>query len=170
MGKELVGRALEHKLKKQPVRVQIGNHEASFTYLFSDLIKDVMKDKYQLILGASDGWAELKLVKKDTIDILILIINNLWTTRAGEDSMMESLQFIAEFKTAYGKPVIAFCAYTEEDCPVIAKVKLAADFYFQLPFNVETFMEAFEKCLEMLHSFDEVPRKRLERLAEHTTP
>jgi DNA-binding NarL/FixJ family response regulator len=170
----LVKRGLEliHEFKKQPVLVQIGNNETSFTDLFSYLIKEVIKDKYDLILGSSDSGQELiKLAKKGKIDILILVIENIYFSgcHSFEDRLVNILRLITQFKMAYGRPVIALSAFTEKDCPVIARVKLAADFYFQMPYEADAFQEAFEKCLEMLQSLDEVPRKRLEGSARHTT-
>ena len=167
------GLVLVDEIKKQSVRVQIGCGEDGLTDSFSAIIKEVIKDKYDLILEESFSGEELmKLAKKGTIDIFILVIENIHFSgwHSLEDRLVNVLQLITQFKTAYGRPVIAFSVLIEEDYPVIAKIKLATDFYYQMPFDLDTFKEAFEKCLEMLHSFDEVPRKRLERLAEHTTP
>ena len=49
----------------------------------------------------------------------------------------------------YGRPVIAMSSWTE-DSSLISRAKLAADFYLQMPFKIDAFLEAFEKCLEML--------------------
>jgi hypothetical protein len=38
-----------------------------------------------------------------------------------------------------------------------------ADFYFEDPIKLEDFMEAIEKCLNMLPKFNGIQRKRSER-------
>jgi hypothetical protein len=159
----LVKRGLEliHELNKQQVRVQIGNtFEVSFTGIFYDLIKEVIKDKYDLVLRTSSyGQELLELAENGAIDIFILIMNNMRFSSVNsidiEDRMVNSLQLITKIKTTYGRPVIALSGWTE-DSPLIARAKLAADFYLPMPFEIDAFTEAFEKCLEMLDTSDGV--------------
>lgn len=166
------GLELIHELKKQQVRVQIGNaFEVVFTELFSDLIKEVIKDKYNLKLGSSSyGQELLELAENGTIDIFILLMNNIRFSGVDSvgDRLVNSLQLITQIKMTYGRPVIALSAW-KEDSSLIARAKLAADFYLQMPCKIDAFMDAFEKCLEMLPRFDEVPRKRFKGSAGHTT-
>ena len=169
----LVKRGLEliQEQKKQQVRVQIGGGiETMFIDLFSEVIKEAIKDKYDLILGSSSYGEEiLELAEKGTVDIFILIMNNIRFSSVDfvGDHLENSVQLITQFKTTYGRPVIAMSGYKEH--PAVAKAKLAADFYFHLPFKMDAFIEAFEKCLEMLPGLDEVPRKGFKRSTGHTT-
>ena len=170
----LVKRGLEliQEQKKQQVRVQIGDaFEDGFTDIFSDLIKKVVKDKYDLKLGSSSyGQELLELAENGAIDIFILIMNNIrfFSVDSVGDRLVNSLQLISQIKTTYGRPVIAMSSWTE-DSSLISRAKLAADFYLQMPFKIDAFLEAFEKCLEMLPGFDEVHRKRFKGSAGHTT-
>ena len=153
------GLELMSELKKQQVRVQIGNFEDPL----SEFIKEVIKDKYDLKLGSSFyGHELLELAENGAIDIFILIMNNIRFSSVDSvgDRLINSLQLITQIKTTYGRPVIALSGW-EEDSSLTARAKLAADFYFHLPFKVDAFMEAFEKCLEMLPGFDDVPRNRV---------
>ncbi|MFQ5752656.1 MAG: hypothetical protein ACE5HI_11720 [bacterium] len=79
------------------------------------------------------------------------------------------MQLIAEIKTRYGRPVIVLSGLTENYSSLIARAKLAADFFCLLPFETDAFMKAIEKCLTMLNGFDEISRKRLKGSAGHTT-
>ncbi len=170
----LVNRGLEpmSELKKQQIRVQIGNFENPLNDVLSELIiKEVIKDKYDLKLGSSFyGHALLELAENGAIDIFILIMNNIRFSIVDSvgDRLINSLQLITQIKTTYGRPVIALSGW-EEDSSLIVRAKLAADFYLQLPFKVNAFMEAFEKCLEMPPGFDDVPRNRFKGNAGHTT-
>jgi hypothetical protein len=166
----LVNRGLEPMsgLKKQQIRVQIGNFENPLNDVLSELIKEVIKDKYHLKLGSSSyGEDLLELAENGAIDIFILIMNNIRFSSVDSvgDRLVNSLQLITQIKTTYGRPVIVSSGYSS----LIARAKLAADFYLQLPFKVDAFMEAFEKCLEMLPGFDDVPRNRFKGNAGHTT-
>ena len=158
---DLVKRGLKliQEQKKQ-VRVQIGDGiEPMFIDIFSDVIKEVIKDKYDLKLGSSSYGEEImELAENDAIDIFILIMNNIRFSDVNSvgDRLVNSLQLITQIKTTYGRPVIALSGLSENSS-LVARAKLAADFYFQLPVKVDAFTEAFEKCLEMLPSFDEVP-------------
>ena len=76
----LVNRELEpiSELKKQQVRVQIGNFENPLNEVLSELIKEVIKDKYDLKLGSSSyGEDLLELAENGAINIFILIMNNI---------------------------------------------------------------------------------------------
>ena len=69
----LVKRGLElvHELKKQQVRVLIGNFDGWLTDLVSKLIKKVIKDKYDLEVGSSVYGEELlELAEKEAVDIV----------------------------------------------------------------------------------------------------
>lgn len=170
----LVKRGLEliHELKKQQVRVLIGNFDDDLTDLFHVLIKQVIKDKYDLKVRSSFYGEEiLKLAAKESVDLLILIINNISfrPENSVQDRLENSLHLITEIKTRHGRPVIALSGLGENYSSLIAKAKLAADFYFPLPFETDAFMKAIEKCLTMLNGFDEISRKRLKGSAGHTT-
>ena len=169
----LVKRGLEliQEQKKQQVRVQIGDaFEDGFTDIFSDLIKKVVKDKYDLKLGSSSyGQELLELAENGAIDIFILIMENILFSSGDSvgDRLVQSVQLVTQIKAAYGRPVIVLTGLTTRHSSLMAKAKLAADFFFPIPFQPVAFMEAFQRCLEMLPGFDEVPRKRLKGGAEH---
>ena len=65
--------------------------------------------------------------------------------------------------------MIVLSGLGDNDSSLIARAKLAADFFFPLPFETDAFRKAFEKCLTMLNGFDEISRKRLKGSAGHTT-
>ncbi len=153
------GLELIHELKKPQVRVLIGNFEESMNDIFSEVIKEVIKNKYDLKVRLSFYGEEiLELAENGAIDIFILIMNNIWFSGVDsvENRLVNSLQLITQIKMTCGRPVIALSTW-KEDHSLVARAKLAADFYLQMPFNMDAFIETFKKCLEMLPGFDEVP-------------
>lgn len=169
----LIKRGLEliYELKNQQVRVLIGNFDDAMNDIFSELIKGVIKNKYDLkVLLSFYGEEILELADNESVDIFILIMNNIRfrPVYTVQERMENSLQLITQIKTTYGKPVIVLSGWTK-DSSLIARAKLAADFFFPLPFELDAFREAIEKCFDMLPRFYEVPRKRLKVSAGHTT-
>jgi len=168
----LVKRGLDliHELKKQQVRVLIGNLNDPLNDLLSAIMKEVIKNKYDLKLGSSSYGEEMvELAENGAIDIFILIMENILFSSGDSvgDRLVKSVQLVTQIKAAYGRPVIVLTGLTTRHSSLMAKAKLAADFFFPIPFQPVAFMEAFQRCLEMLPGFDEVPRKRLKGGAEH---
>jgi len=162
----LVKRGLEliHDLKKQQVRVQIGDGvEPLFIEIFSAVILEAFKDKYELKIGSSSYGEEiLELAENGAVDIFILIMNNIRFSAVDTviDRLENSLQLLRKIKTKYGTPVIAMSGWSEDSSPMpnlVSNAKLAADIYLQMPFKMDALLNAFEKCLGMLHRFDKNP-------------
>lgn len=161
----MVKRGLEFidEVKKRQVEVLIGDCNDNFIDLFSGLIKTVVKDKCDLKIKSS-GYGEeiLELAESGAVDIFILILENiLFRQDLTEERLKNSLQLVTQIKTTYGGPVIALSGWTE-DSSIVARAKTVADFFFPLPFKTDAFMEAIEKCLDMLTEFDEIQRKKSE--------
>jgi len=162
------GLELIHELKKQQVRVLIGNFDDVLNDVFSEIIKKVIKDKYDLKLWSSFYGEEiLKLADKESVDIFILTLNNIRFRPVYQERFEHVLQLITQIKMTYGRPMIALSGL-KEDSFLIARAKLVADFYLQLPVKLDVFREAFENCLEMLPIFDKVLRKRFKGRTGHT--
>jgi len=168
----LIKRGLEliHKLKKQQVRILIGNFDDPLTDLFHELIKEFIKNKYDLKVESSFYGEEiLEFAENGTVDLFVLILNNIQfrTFYPPQERMEKSLQLIKQIKRIYGRPVIVLSGLEENNSSLIARAKLDADFFFPLPFAPVAFMDAIEKCFDMLPGFYEVPRKGLKGRKVH---
>ena len=165
----LVKRGLEllQEKRQQQVRVLIGNFENNINDIFSEVIKSKYDSKIRLSFF---GEEILELAENGAIDIFILIMNNIRfsSVDSAGDRLVKSLQLITQIKTTYGRPVIVLSSLKEKSF-IVTRAKLIADFYFQMPFKIDAFLEAFDKCLEMLPGFDEVHRKRFKGSAGYTT-
>jgi len=170
----LVKRGLQliHELKRREIRVlsnlsTMGEIEAFFPELLSMIIQRKLGSKFALrVMFTSTPYCKelLKLAEGHVFDIFILILNNIIFPSEkvpAENREKNSLQLVTHLRTTYRKPVIALYGWPHN--PSYAdKAKLAgASFVFQTPFKSKEFEEAFEKCLDMLLRFDEVPLKRL---------
>lgn len=159
------GLELIHELKKQQVQVVIGNFDDPVNRVFIEVIREVIKNKYYLkVITFIYGEEILEIADKKLVDIFIFVMNNLLHGREGntfEDSFENSLQLITQVKTTYGKPVIALLSSSTclEHPSYVTKAKIAADFFFQMPFKLDAFRYAIEKCFDMLPGFDEALEK-----------
>jgi hypothetical protein len=145
-------------LKKRQIRVVIGNGEENINELISELVKDVIHNKYDLTIKSVFYGEELmKIAENNDADIFIFIVNNIRFRPfyPPQERIEKSLHLITQIKKTPGKPVIALSpALIKLDTGVsIAleeKVKqTGADFYFPLPFNDDDFKMAFEKCISL---------------------
>jgi CheY-like chemotaxis protein len=171
----LVKRGIEliNDLKKQQVRVLMCDDQKDFTDFFSTLINEATGNKYDLKIKSSPYADELlEFTENGTFDIFILILNNIIFPSGNfpdENCIKKALQFVTHLRETYQRPIIALAGWPD-DPSLTEKAKLSgADFFFPLPFEPDAFMEAIEKCFDMLPGFDKVPRKRIKGRAGHTT-
>lgn len=142
--------------KKQQIKVLMSSGDDDLDGSVFEFLELTFKNKYDLKFIASDNGPKiLELADKKSIDIFILVINNihLWGLNTLEDRLENNLQLITQIKTKYGKPVIALLGW-REDSSVIERAKIFADFFFFIPFEFDLFKDAIEKCFEMLPRFE----------------
>jgi len=147
------GLELIDEVKKQNLEVLIGNHDVGITDIISQSIKSLVKDKYDLKVRSSWRIEEiLELAENNTIDIFLLVLNNIrvFYSNPAEGRFDDSLELIVKIKTTWGSPVITFSGSRLDDHSFVERVKQTADFFFPLPFKLDVFEEAFNKCLDML--------------------
>ncbi|MBU2623647.1 MAG: hypothetical protein KKD92_15155 [Proteobacteria bacterium] len=164
------GLALVDELKRRQVNVLIGNHNYDdLTDLLRGCIERKFKDRYDLKFRSYKDDEEIwELAKNGVVNIFVLVANNIFLSEDIQERLEKVLQLITQIKTPYERPVIA-CLGWLEDPSLVARIKLSADFFFPLPFRFDDFLGAFEKCLDMLPGFDEVPLKRFEGRAGYKT-
>jgi hypothetical protein len=146
-------------LNKRQIRVVIGNGEENINELISELIKDVINNKYGLTIKSVFYGEELmEIAENNDADIFIVIVNNIRFRPfyPPQERIEKSLHLITQIKKMLGKPVIALYPPlikldTGVTIPLEEKVKQTrADFYFPLPSNPDDFKMAFEKCIGLV--------------------
>ena len=132
-------------LKKRPIHVVLGNVEENLNDLFTELIKEVVKDKYDLkIKSVFYGEELMKIEENNDVDIFIVVINNiiLRGPYPPKERIEKCVQLIAQIKKAYVMSVIALSPAFLESVK-----QTGVDFYFPLPFNFDLFKVAIGKCI-----------------------
>jgi hypothetical protein len=140
------------ELKKRQLEVVIGNSEDVITEYIAECVKRVIEDKYDLkVRSFFCGEDLLEQAKNSAADIFIIVINNI-TFRSvypPQEHLQYSIQLITQIKTIYHVPIIALSGLSDPSLVMRSKIA-GADFFFPMPFKPDTFMEAIEKCLDML--------------------
>jgi CheY-like chemotaxis protein len=168
---DLVKRGLElvQKHKKRQLEVVIGNFDDMVNKVISALVKKVIVNKYDLnVRNFFYGEELLEQAENGSVDIFILNLTNI-RYRPGlpnEERIQTTIKMITQIKNIYHVPVIALITLSNSSLGTQAKLA-GSDFVVSMPFEQDTFMEAIEKCLDMLPGFDEVSRKRLKEIAGH---
>ena len=146
------GLELIDEVKKQKLEVLIGNHDDLLIDMTSQSIKSLVKGKYDLKVRSSMRVEEiLELAENNAIDIFILTLNNIvFCSNLAKDFLDDSMELIVKIKTTWGSPIITFSGYRSDDHSFVERVKENADFFFPLPWELDVFKEAFNKCLDML--------------------
>jgi CheY-like chemotaxis protein len=158
-------------LKKQELKIGFADYPGlSFGVCLCKFIRSKISDKYNV----KDRWSYygdelLEFAKTGAVDIFILNLNcitNSDETLDLRERLEHSYKIITQIKTTY--PYLSIIAHSAWSNQHERAKSAGADFYFQDPFELENFMEAFEKCLEMLSGFNDVLRKRFKENAGYT--
>jgi len=136
---------MNDELKRQQVRVLMGNFDDALNESLFEYIELIFKNNYYLKFFISNDRQEiLEIADKESVDIFILVINNIGNFNVVEDRLENNLQLITQIKMIYGKPVIALCGWWDNDDSIIERAKISADFFFFMPFEFEVFKDAIE--------------------------
>jgi len=164
----LVKRGLElmSELKKQELKICFADYgDGGIGEVLCEVIRSKISDKYNV----KDRWSYygdrlLEFAETGAVDIFILNLNcitNSGETLDGHGRLQHSYKIITQIKATY--PTFLIIAHSGWGNQA-ERAKLAgADFYFEDPMNLEDFMEAIEKCLDMLPKFNGIQRKRSAR-------
>ena len=147
---------------EKPIKILISCFKDPLGDLISELIKEASKNRFDPKIGIYFyGEKLLEIAEKSEIDIFILVLNNFRfiPDLPVQDRLQNSLNLINQIKSKYGKPVIVLSGRLDDYSSLLTKVKLAADFFFfLLPFKLTAFLEAIEKCFDMLPGFEKLHR------------
>jgi hypothetical protein len=146
---------------KKPIKILIGCFKGPLTDLIAELIKEASKNRFVPKIGIYFYGEELgEIAEKSEIDIFILVLNNIrfFPVLPVRERLQNSLDLINQIKSKYEKPVIVLSGPLDDYSSLVTKAKLAADFFFLLPFKAADFLETIEKCFGMLSGFDKLHR------------
>lgn len=142
---------------KRQVRILISDLPNNVSESLSDVIKQVIGDKYDSKFVTTPYAHELlEFAEGHMFDIFILILNNiilLSENVSTQNRLEKSLEIVTHLTEKYRRPVIALAGWPD-DPSFAERAKLAgARFFFRLPVKPKDFGVAVEQCLETVAGF-----------------
>jgi hypothetical protein len=144
---------------RKKLRILIGCFQDPLTDIISALIEEASRNKFVHEIGIYFYGEELiENAEKIEIDIFILVLNNIRfiPDLPVQDRLQNSMNLVNQIKSKYGKPVIVLSGRLDDYSSFLTKAKLASDFFFLMPFKLDAFLLAIEKCFDMLPDFDKL--------------
>jgi hypothetical protein len=142
------------KLKKDQLRVLIGNPEDLISEAIEEFIEKIISDEFGLsVTSVWSGEDILKFAKEYPVDIFIIVTNNIIFRSedlSAEHRIEKALQLVQFLRNEYKRPVIALYGWPDDPLfPEKAK-QFGATFCIKLPPTQEEFQESIEMCMELI--------------------
>ena len=140
----------------QKPRANVLISESDMENWLTDIVKDLIEDKYDLKTTKTIYADELmKLTRHHTFDLYVLFLNNIIfpsVNLPAESRIKKALWLVTHLKAKYKKPIIGLYGWPNNLTFRRQAKKAGADFVFQVPCPIDSFKEAIEKCLEECNS------------------
>ncbi len=111
--------------------------------LLQSLIETLLESDY--VIEVTDKWKGteiLESVKRQYFDIIIPVVNNVFTGATGECRILKVVEHFAHLKAQYGMPIIALSGFKPSfDLPELLK-QGGVDAFFWMPFDNDKFLSA----------------------------
>ena len=145
-----------HEIEAKPLRVLFSG---DFVVGLDTL--EQLKENFKGICSIVGFQAELAteisdLAETRNIDVFILTLNNIIfpsRTLPFEDRIESSLKFLTFIKKTYGRPIIGLFGLPDDPSFKARAEAAGADFVFKIPFKIQPFLTAFQRCIAMVPGF-----------------
>ncbi len=127
--------------------------EKSLVALLEQMIQSLLGEAYAVKVTDSANAVEIiELVKKQSFDLIIALVNNIHHTTAdgeADSRILKVVELLAHLKKQHSQPIIALCAYEPETLDLPTQLRQAGiDAFLPTPFSAEAFRKALEGCLK----------------------
>ena len=140
------------------VRILVGESQSALVELLSRCVEAATTPRDHPTVMSTSPRAEeiLRLCRRATFDLVILILNNVIFPEIGvgtrEMRQKRWLRFIAEVKGLSRCPMIVFCGWREDDpisdgLHVTEAIVAGANVFFPMPAPTAEIIGAIKKCL-----------------------
>lgn len=124
--------------------VIVGDFNDGFVEIVAEAVADAFEPCQRLrVHGTSDADRILAMADERPVDLFVLFLNNLtfgqWGRNLDADSFVKALMLVRHLKGAHRKPIIATAAFPAEFLYEDIAIRVGADCFFRMPFDVKAF-------------------------------
>jgi hypothetical protein len=126
--------------------VIVGDFNDAFVEIVAESVADALDPCQRLrIHGTPEADRILAMADERPADLFVLFLNNVsfgqWGRNFEADSFIKALMLVRHLKCVHGRPVIATAAFPAEFLYEDIAIRVGADHFFRMPFDMKAFTE-----------------------------
>ena len=127
--------------------VIVGDFNDAFVEIVAETVAEALDPCHRLqVHGTSEVDRILALADERPVDLFVLFLNNMtfgeWGSNLEADSFVKALMLVRHLKTTHGRPIIATAAFPAEFLYEDIAIRVGADCFFRMPFEMTAFTKA----------------------------
>ncbi len=131
--------------------VIVGDFNDAFVEIIAETVTEALDPCHRLsVHGTSEVDRILVLADERPVDLFVLFLNNMtfgkWGNDLEADSFVKALMLVRHLKETRDTPIIATAAFPAEFLYEDIAIRVGADRFFRMPFE----MKAFTKAIRLL--------------------
>ena len=127
--------------------VIVGDFNDAFVEIVAESVADALDPRQRLrVQGTSEADRILAIADERPVDLFVLFLNNVtfaqWGRNLDADSFVKALVLVRHLKGLYRRPLIATAAFPAEFLFEDIAIRVGADCFFRMPFDMKAFTKA----------------------------
>ena len=127
--------------------VIVGDFNDGFVEAVAETVTEALDSRQRLrVSGTPEADRILAMADEGSTDLFVLFLNNVtfgrWGRELEADSFVKALMLVRHLKAVYHSPVIATAAFPAEFLYEDIAIRLGADCFFRMPFDLKDFKKA----------------------------
>jgi hypothetical protein len=126
--------------------VIVGDFNDAFVEIVAESVADALDPCQRLsVHGMPEADRILAMADERPADLFVLFLNNVsfgqWGRDLEADSFIKALMLVRHLKCVHQRPIIATAAFPAEFLYEDIAIRVGADFFFRMPFDMKAFTE-----------------------------
>ena len=126
--------------------VIVGDFNDAFVEIVAESVADALDPCQRLrVHGMPEADRILAMADERPADLFVLFLNNVsfgqWGRDLEADSFIKALMLVRHLKIVHQRPIIATAAFPAEFLYEDIAIRVGADFFFRMPFDMKAFTE-----------------------------
>jgi hypothetical protein len=127
--------------------VIVGDFNDAFVEIVAETVTEALDPRHRLqVHGTPEVDRILLRADERPVDLFVLFLNNMtfgrWGRNIEADSFVKALMLVRHLKSTYGGPIIATAAFPAEFLSEDIAIRVGADCFFRMPFDMKAFTKA----------------------------